>query len=639
MVVQWLPGWQGLLRPGQRVLRRLALPHKLALLMGLPLLGLLWSLLQVGDEYLQARQSVAHRLQGIDALQAVRATQAAIEQQRRHLTLPPAVSGGRPGKQVPWSLMPSWQLDAAAQPAAACAAAMLALQEVPASVPEWLSQHQACLDRLDQLAQAIALRSGLLRSGLEEGYLVADFWLHHAWPLHRAADRLSTVMGRPNAPAHLVPDDMASWTQPGGTVQRLFTAAAALQAQAAAMGFALPPGLAPAQAAMTQQAEAIHAKLALGDLVPPAELSARQAAWEATHRALAQLDEGLHNQLRTDVQSGFARACQTLLLQAAGASVMLVLCIYLALACAADFLGQVAGIRRCIESHTQGRLDARVQVLARDELGLIGNEMNVMGERLGALVAQLRSSSQDIAGLGEALSMGAQSLAIRTEQQTRELDESARSVQLAAESAGQCAELAAQVQQLSLTLQGQAQQGTNEVSQAVQGMEDIARQAGQMRESVSAIAAIAMQTRLLSLNATVEAAHAGENGRGFALVAGEVRALADRTAAVAGQIEMMIGQSGEAIAQSLGQVRRIERLSRDVQEHSVHTAERMQGIATQSAAQSAAMSQLRTALADLAAITHANLDLVTDSVGDAERIRGCSDDLSAAVQHLQGAPS
>lgn len=633
-----LPSWRNVLNPGQRVLRRLPLAYKLALLMGVPLLGLVWSLVQVGVDYLHQRQSVAERLQGIDALQAVRSTQAAIEQQRRHLTLPAAVAGGAAPKPAAWVLLPAWQLEATAQPAAQCAAALLALKVAPAAA-ELLSQHLTCLDKLDQLAQAIALRSGLLRSRLEEGYLLADFWVHHAWPLHRAADRLSTVLGRPNAPAHLVTEDMASWTQPGGTVQRLLTAASALQAQATGMGFALPAGLAPVQAAMAQQAEAIQAKLALGDLVPAAELPVRQAAWVATAAALSRLDEGLREQLRAQVQHSFAVTCQSLLFQAVVASLMMAVGIYLALACAADFLGQVTGIRRCIEAHTRGQLETRVPVVAEDELGLIGTEMNVMGDRLGALVARLRGSAQEIAGLGDALSMGAQSLAIRTEQQARELDESARSVQGAARSASQCAELAAQVQQLSQTLQSQARQGSDEVLRAVRGMEEIARQAQHMRESVGAISAIAMQTRLLSLNATVEAAHAGAHGRGFALVAGEVRDLADRTTAVAGQIEAMIAHSVDAIALSLDQVRRIERLSSDVQAHSVDTAERMQGIAAQSAAQSAAMDQLRVALADLATITHANLAMVTESVGDAERIRGCSEDLSGAVLSLQGAPA
>lgn len=636
MFAQMSSGWPSWLSPGQRVLHRLSLPGKLALIMGLPLLGLVWSVGQMGVHYLHERQLHAERLEGIDAMASVQAAQISLHQHWRRATLPAEIAGAAVAVPRLRPLPTEWALESSQKPAAACLAQLMSQHEVSASMTDLLVQHSACDDHLDRLSQAIALRSGLLRTELKEGYLLADFWVHHLGPLQRAAAKVSALLGRPNAPAHLVPENMASWTQPGGNVQRLLAAAEARRTQAEALGYPLPPGLPHLEKVLQNQADAIQAKLALGDLVPAAELPERHAAWQATEQAMATFAMTLQQQLRSTVQASFNTACQVLLVEAVLASLMLMTAVYLALACAAGFLGQVSGIRRCVEAHTHGQLDVRVPVLARDELGMIANDMNVMGDRLGALVAQLRGSSDEIAGLGDTLSMGAQSLAIRTEQQARELDESTHSVQSVAHSASQCADLAAQVQQVSHTLQSQARQGASEVGQAVQGMEDIARQAEQMRESMGAIASIAMQTRLLSLNATVEAAHAGPHGRGFALVAGEVRSLADRTAEVAQQMQMMIDQSGHAIDRSLHQVRRIESLSRDVEVHSVDTAERMQSIAMQSAAQSAAMDQVRIALADLAAITHANLDMVTESVGEAERIRGCSEDLAAAVRHLQG---
>lgn len=634
-----LPAPKGLLAPGRRVLRRLPLSAKLALMIGLPLLGLLWSLVQVGVDYLHQRHAILDRLQGIAALSSVRATQAALQQQRRYLTLPAAVSGGRPARPEAWSLSPAWQLDAASQAASRCAAAQLARQEPAAVVAPMLAAHLACLDQLDNLARAVALRSGLLRSGVDEGYLLADFWMHHVLPLSRAADRLTTLMGSPQGQAHLLPDFMSSWAQPGGTVDGLLNAATSQQAQAASMGFALPDGLSPVREAMARQSHAIWDRLQLGDLVPASQLPSRQADWLATDQALATLEQRVTAQLQATVQHNLAMATRDLVVQGGLMLGLMMAGVYLAAACAGLFISQVTGIRRVIEAHTHGRLEARVPVLTHDELGQIGTDMNVMGERLGELVARLRGSVQRIAALGDTLSVGAQSLAIRTEQQARELDESAQSVQQAAQGAGHCAELASQVQQVSQSLQAQAQQGSQEVMQAVAGMERMAQQSSQVREAMAAITAIALQTRLLSLNATIEAAHAGADGRGFSLIAGEVRALADRTAAAASQIDQLIAHSSEAIEQGLGQVRRIEALSTTVASHSVVTAERMRTIAEQSAAQSAAMVQLRATLADLAVITHANLDLVTVSADEAQRMRGCSDDLSLAVRELEGQPT
>jgi hypothetical protein len=62
---------------------------------------------------------------------------------------------------------------------------------------------------------------------------------------------------------------------------------------------------------------------------------------------------------------------------------------------------------------------------------------------------------------------------------------------------------------------------------------------------------VAKHTKLLSFNATIEAARAGESGRGFSVVATEVRTLAERTASATADINQMLPQVKQEIAEAV----------------------------------------------------------------------------------------
>jgi methyl-accepting chemotaxis protein len=93
------------------------------------------------------------------------------------------------------------------------------------------------------------------------------------------------------------------------------------------------------------------------------------------------------------------------------------------------------------------------------------------------------------------------------------------------------------------------QQALDHLAGLVKAMAHI-RQSGQaIGEVVKSIDAIAFQTNLLALNAAVEAARAGDSGAGFAVVAGEVRNLAGRAAEAAKKTQAMVQDTVDGMDQ------------------------------------------------------------------------------------------
>lgn len=135
------------------------------------------------------------------------------------------------------------------------------------------------------------------------------------------------------------------------------------------------------------------------------------------------------------------------------------------------------------------------------------------------------------------------------QQQSEQLRVIAESVEQISATVRNNAENAAEAKRLTDSARDQAQRGGRVVGQAIEAMEGIKDASAKVTEITSVIDEIAFQTNLLALNASVEAARAGEHGKGFAVVASEVRSLAARSATAAREINGLIENSVERVAE------------------------------------------------------------------------------------------
>ncbi|GIP33745.1 methyl-accepting chemotaxis protein [Paenibacillus sp. J2TS4] len=222
----------------------------------------------------------------------------------------------------------------------------------------------------------------------------------------------------------------------------------------------------------------------------------------------------------------------------------------------------------------QGRLNIRVDLERKDEIGQLASVFNSM-------VTKIRSLIGSIDQISDKVKEASQTLVANTEENQAASSEITRAVNQIAEGAGQQAELVEQTSEAiynladrmtdietqsrsmeaeSQTMLAISQEGMDRITQLkkqailtnhsmgqiVEAIALLNERTGKISEIVNTVSDIAAQTNLLALNASIEAARAGDAGRGFTIVADEVKKLANQSQDALGLIGSIINEiSGE----------------------------------------------------------------------------------------------
>jgi methyl-accepting chemotaxis protein len=279
----------------------------------------------------------------------------------------------------------------------------------------------------------------------------------------------------------------------------------------------------------------------------------------------------------------------------------------------------------------EGDMTRRLDESGNDELAAIARAFNRFAGKIGTVLLQIRSASDDVRRAAADIAGGNKDLSSRTEVQAASLQQTAGAMQTLTGTVRQNTDSACEADRLARCASEVAARGGAAVSKVVDTMGSINASSRKIVDIIAVIDGIAFQTNILALNAAVEAARAGEEGRGFAVVAAEVRGLAQRSAAAAQEIKTLIAES----VQKVGSGARLVDQAGATMEEIVGSIQRVAGIMSQitraSQEQAMGLEQIHAAIAQIDGLTQQNAALVEEAAAAADALNQRAHGLTRVV--------
>ncbi|MGQ0597367.1 methyl-accepting chemotaxis protein [Aquabacterium sp.] len=269
----------------------------------------------------------------------------------------------------------------------------------------------------------------------------------------------------------------------------------------------------------------------------------------ALHKQLQQMREACLAQIDTTLTADEARIGQRLSWLGGTALIGVLLAAYAMTAFSRVMRGGMQLVQSEVERMARGDLTSRALARGDDEVADTLRSLRTSLSRLADLFTVVRRGVSSVSHASGDISLASEDLSQRIQDATVAMEGLQQGIVATLqylEANQQCVAEAVDRAKDVTADAGRSRRAMTNLAGVIDKLQDRSREIGKI---VSLIDGIAFQTNLLALNASVEAAKAGVSGKGFAVVASEVRGLAQRVADAAAQINKVVGDSTNEIAQ------------------------------------------------------------------------------------------
>ncbi|MFP4556543.1 MAG: methyl-accepting chemotaxis protein [Bacteroidales bacterium] len=299
----------------------------------------------------------------------------------------------------------------------------------------------------------------------------------------------------------------------------------------------------------------------------------------------------------------------------------LLLAIIVAVAISRSILNNVRKGIEYANEVAQGNLKAKLEINAKDEVGLLLASFEETVEKIKDIVIKVSDGSDNMSSASEQLSSTSQEMSQSSNEQAASVEEVSSSMEQMAANIQQNSDNATQTEKIAFSAENGMQKVERTASESLISVKEIA-------DKITIISDIAFQTNLLALNAAVEAARAGEHGRGFAVVATEVRKLAERSKVAAEEINIL---SKKTVSTTEDATNLVKNLLPEIN----RTAKLVQEISAASAEQTSGTDQINTAIQQLNQATQQNAASSEEVATSAEELSAQADQLREVINYFK----
>lgn len=285
------------------------------------------------------------------------------------------------------------------------------------------------------------------------------------------------------------------------------------------------------------------------DASAPVDLVNAYVTTQTIHKELHQLREGCLAQLDATLIASEAQGAYRMAWLSGMVLLGVVMAVYVMTAFSRVMRGGMQLIQSEVARMARGDLSSRAAALGEDEVAQTLRSLRVSLSRLADLFTVVRRGVASVSHASGDISTASEDLASRIQEASEAmagLQQGIATTLEYLEANQQCVAQAVDRAKDVTADAGRSRRAMTHLAEVIDSLQGRSREIGKI---VSLIDGIAFQTNLLALNASVEAAKAGSAGKGFAVVASEVRGLAQRVSDAAAQINKVVGDSTNEIAQ------------------------------------------------------------------------------------------